>query len=136
MKTKPDLFGLAMAFLTQHQAEHLEGDRRFLIQRCVAHLMDTEEISEGSAEDVTLQAFCEMQSRHHREFINLARTTSFGVFVCDPVTGHKHVFSLDDLMTLMRVRVLESLPVPSTYRLFMGLPHYQVDVDQTTAGAA
>ncbi len=120
MKTKPDLFGLAMAFLTQHQAEHLEGDRRFLIQRCVAHLMDTEEISEGTAEDVTLQAFCEMESRHHREFINLARTTSFGVFICDPVTGHKHVFSLDELMMLIRAHVLESLPVPSTYQTEAG----------------
>lgn len=113
MKSKPDLHLLAITFLKQHQGEHLTPDRRLLVERCVTHLIHTVAVSTATAEDVTLQALSELDSRHRREFVDLARTTAFAVFVQDPLTGRKRVFTLADLMKLVRTPALTSQPVPS-----------------------
>ena len=118
MTTQNDLYPLAMTFIAQHQAQHLEHDRRLLVERCVAYLIDTAGVSASTAEDATLQAVGEIESRCRREYIDLARTTSFAVFVHDPVSGRKRVFTVADLMNLVRTPALASQPVPSTQNLF------------------
>ncbi len=112
MEVKLDLFKVAMDFLIQHQAAHLERDQSLLIQRCITHVVDTGSISKNTAEDVTMQAFCEMQSRHQRPYIDLTRTSSFALFIHDPVTAHRHVFSVETLMGLVRAQVIQSLLSP------------------------
>lgn len=118
MTTTPDLYLLAMTFIPQHQAQHLEHDRRLLIERCVAHLIDAAGVSASTAEDATLQAIGEIESRCRREYIDLTRTTAFAVFVHDPVSGRKRVFTVADLMGLVRTLALASQPVPSTQAFF------------------
>lgn len=118
MTTTPDLYPLAMTFIAQHQAQHLEHDRRLLVQRCVAYLVDAADVSVSTAKDAALQAVGEIESRCRREYIDLTRTTAFAVFVHDPVSGRKRVFTVADLMALVRTPALASQPVPSTQALF------------------
>jgi hypothetical protein len=113
-----DLHTIAMTFLKRHEAEHLERDRHLLIERCVSHLTDVAGVSSDTAEDVVLQTVGEIESRHRREYVDLARTTAFAVFVHDPVSGRKRVFTVADLMALVRTPALASQPVPSTRELF------------------
>src|SRR4051794_34274374 len=98
MKPEQNLHLLALAFLEQHQAEHLTPNRRLLVERCVSYLIDTAEVSAHTAEDAVLQALGEIESRQHREFVDLSRTTAFAVFIQDPLTGCKHVLTVADLM--------------------------------------
>jgi hypothetical protein len=118
MKRNDDLHAAAMTFLVRHDAEHLHHDRRLLVDRCVRHLVDTACVSMDTAEDVVLQTVGEIESRHRREYVDLSRTTSFAVFVHDPVSGRKRVFTVADLMALVRTPALASQPVPSTRDLF------------------
>lgn len=123
MKRNDDLHAMAMTFLMRHEAEHLDRDRHLLVARCVQHLVESACVSADTAEDVALQAIGEIESRHRREYVDLARTTSFAVFVHDPVSGRKRVFTVADLMALVRTPALASLPVPSTREMLSrGLP--------------
>lgn len=116
MKFKQNLYLRAMTFLEQHQGAHLTPDRRLLVERCITHLIETTAVSAATAEDVALQAMGEVDSRHRREFVDLTRTTAFAVFVHDPLTGRKRVFTVADLMRLVRTPQLASQPVPSARR--------------------
>jgi hypothetical protein len=118
MTTTPDLYPLAMTFIAQHQAQHLEHDRRLLVERCVTYLINSAGVSASTAEDAALQAIGEIESRCRREYVDLTRTTAFAVFVHDPVSGRKRVFTIADLMALVRTPALASQPVPSTRNLF------------------
>jgi len=118
MTTTPDLYPLAMTFIAQHQAQHLEHDRRLLVQRCVSYLIDAAGVSGSTAEDAALQAIGEIESRCRREYIDLTRTTAFAVFVHDPISGRKRVFTIADLMALVRTPAMASQPVPSARTLF------------------
>ncbi|MFP6558129.1 hypothetical protein WJ542_07345 [Paraburkholderia sp. B3] len=117
MTTTPELYPLAMTFIAQHQAQHLEHDRHLLVERCIAHLIDAAGVSASTAEDAALQAVGEIESGCRREYIDLARATAYAVFVHDPVNGRKRVFTVADLMGLVRTPALASQPVPSTRTL-------------------
>jgi hypothetical protein len=112
-----DLHTMAMTFLMRHEAEHLHHDRRLLVERCVRHLVELACVSADTAEDVVLQCVGEIESRDRREYVDLSRTTAFAVFVHDPVSGRKRVFTVADLMALVRTPALASQPVPSTREL-------------------
>ncbi len=120
MQAKEKLCKVALAFLIKHQAEHLSRDRRFLVKRCIEHLIDIAQVSACTAEDIALQAIGELESCGRREYIDLVRTTSYAVFVYDPLTGRKRVFTVADLMKLVRTPALASQPVPSSRERLAG----------------
>jgi hypothetical protein len=111
---KANLHYAALAFIAKHQGEHLSPDRRLLIDRCVAHLVQTEWLSSREAEIVTLQAFGELESRNCRAYVDMSLTTSHAVFIRDPRTARMRVFTVAELIELVKTPALSSLPVPST----------------------
>lgn len=74
---------LALAFLQQHEAEHLAHDQARLVDRCVAHLVDAAECSASTARDSTMQALGELSARRRHGHIDCTRTTSFALFLVD-----------------------------------------------------
>lgn len=120
MNAHTNLHTIALTFLEQHHAEHLSHDRHRLIERCITHLMEVQDLSASTAEDIALQAIGERESRDRREYIDLDRTTSYAVFLYDPLIGRKRVFTVADLMRLVRTPALASQPVPSSCALLAG----------------
>lgn len=92
----------ALCFYARHQGEHLAPDRKRLIERCAEHLSDTFDASMRAAEDTALRAWGEIESRGQRCYIDLDRSTSYAVFVQDPDTGVRKVFTVNDLVALMK----------------------------------
>jgi hypothetical protein len=107
----------ALAYLVKHQAEHLEHDRILLIDRCVTHLMDTRNISQREAEVATLQSYGEHESRECKAYVDMSLTTSHTVFIRDVRTGRLRVFTVSELIALVKTPALSSVPVPSTRRM-------------------
>lgn len=95
------LFEQAIAFLQQHQAQHLAGQRHLLVQRCVAHLRQRHDISRRTAEDVALRAYGEVSSRGVHEYVDLDRTTAHMVTLRDPRTGLMRMLTVADLLQLI-----------------------------------
>jgi hypothetical protein len=104
---------VALAFLAEHQGEHLEHDRALLVDRCVAHLMHEHMLSTREAEVVTLQALGEHDSKRCSAYVDMALTTSHSVFIRDPKNGRMRVFTVAELIDLVKTPALSSLPVPS-----------------------
>jgi hypothetical protein len=105
---------VALSFLAAHQGEYLAHDRALLIDRCIAHLIETHFVSKREAEIATLQAFGEHESRTCKAYVNLSLTTSHAVFIRDPRNGRMRVFTVAELMELVKTPALSSVPVPST----------------------
>lgn len=91
------LFPAALAFLQQHEAEHLAPDTERLVAHCVAHLVSGAEVSAAKAHDTTMQALGELECRRRREYIDCSRTTSFTLFLVDS-HGKRHAFTVADLI--------------------------------------
>ena len=128
-KEEANLHYTALAFIGKHQGEHLAPERRLLIDRCIAHLVETEWLSSREAEIVTLQAFGELESRKCSAYVDMSLTTSHAVFIRDPRTARMRVFTVAELIDLVKTPALSSLPVPSARdRLANGL----VDTPQTS----
>jgi hypothetical protein len=109
---------VALGFLAQHQGEHLAHDRPLLVERCVGYLMENHMLSSREAEIVALQALGEFDSRGCRAYVDMSLTTSHSVFVRDPANGRMRVFTVAELIDLVKTPALASLPVPSTRRMF------------------
>ncbi|CAE6848343.1 hypothetical protein R75465_07039 [Paraburkholderia aspalathi] len=121
-KEKANLHYTALAFIAKHQGEHLAPDRRLLIDRCIAHLVETEWLSSREAEIVTLQAFGELESRNCKAYVDMSLTTSHAVFIRDPRTARMRVFTVSELIDLVKTPALSSLPVPSTRDMLADTP--------------
>ncbi|MET3234360.1 UNVERIFIED_ORG: hypothetical protein ABIC54_006581 [Burkholderia sp. 1263] len=104
----------ALAFLAKHHAEHLDPDRALLIDRCVAHLMNVSDVSKREAEVAALQAYGEHESRRCKAYVDMSLTTSHTIFVRDPRTARLRVFTVAELIDLVKTPALSSVPVPST----------------------
>ncbi|BCB23181.1 hypothetical protein KNT66_gp09 [Burkholderia phage FLC5] len=105
---------VALSFLAAHQGEYLDHDRALLIDRCIAHLIEAHFVSKREAEIATLQAFGEHESRKCKAYVDVSLTTSHTVFVRDPRNGRLRVFTVAELMELVKTPALSSVPVPST----------------------
>lgn len=92
----------ALSFLLIHQAEHLHPDRPQLLARCANHLQQQHACSETRAMVATVQAMGEVESRGNAAHIDISASTSFAVFLRDPVSGHRYAFTAADLLRLGR----------------------------------
>jgi len=104
----------ALNYIVKHHGEHLEHDRILLVDRCVTHLMETRTVSQREAEVATLQAYGEYDSRECKAYVDMSLTTSHSVFIRDSKTGRLRVFTVAELIDLVKTPALSSLPVPSS----------------------
>jgi len=91
----------AIGYLLAHQSEHLHPDRHRLVGRCADHLMESG-ISRDTANTVTLQALGEVQARATSAHVDMTRSTSYAVFVVDPVSKKTVCFTAADLVRIAR----------------------------------
>ncbi|ADP02348.1 gp3 [Burkholderia phage KS14] len=113
LNTEP-LHYAAHTFLAAHEGAHLDHDRAVLIDRCVAHLIDKALVSKREAEVATLQAYGERESRRCNAYVDVSLTTSHTVFIRDARNGMLRVFTVAELIDLVKTPALASVPVPST----------------------
>ena len=96
------LYALAIAFLQQHEGEHLSAHQDRLVQRCAYHLVDRGQApSLDMARDVARQALGELTSRSCSAYINLDLTTSYALFINGP-DGSKQCYPLPELLRVIR----------------------------------
>ncbi|WP_158935284.1 hypothetical protein [Burkholderia sp. S171] len=115
--TEQTLHYAALGYISQRQGEHLDHDRLLLIDRCVSHLIETKNVSQRVAEIATLQAYGEHDSKACKAYVDMSLTTSHSIFIRDVRTGRLRVFSVGELIDLVKTPALASLPVPSTRHL-------------------
>jgi hypothetical protein len=95
------LHEVAIGYLLAHQAEHLTHDRHHLVGRCAQHLQDQGATAER-ANIIALQALGELDACATKAHVDLTHSTSFAVFVVDPVTRARIAFTAADLIRLAR----------------------------------
>lgn len=104
----------AAKFIREHAGEHLYRDREALIIRTINHLLCTSDYSYETAEKVTVRAYTEIEAQNQPCFIDVDQTTAFQVAVMDPRTKATRIFTVGDLMRLVRTPdQLVALPTPS-----------------------
>lgn len=92
----------AITFLFAHQGQHLSCDRQLLVERCIEHLRSSGLATRTVAEVVTLQALGDIASRSTGVHVDLDKTTSYAVFITNPVSGERAYFTATDLLRLSR----------------------------------
>lgn len=103
----------ALRFIKQNEGQHLSSDRALLIDRAIHHIMLDTDCSTATAERAVVRALAEHESKGQRAYIDVYETTSFAVFVNDPLTNCTRVFTVADLMRLVRTPELAAMPTPS-----------------------
>lgn len=91
----------ALRFYARNQGQHLVADRKKLIERCTDHISFTFNATALAAEDIALRAFGEFESRGERCYVDISRSTAYAVFVTDPETGIRRVFTVADLVAMI-----------------------------------
>jgi len=104
------LHNSALGFYGRNHGQHLSSGRKKLIERCADHISDTFDVSGDRAEDVALRAFGEFECKGERCYIDIDRSTAFGVFVHDPVTGIRRYFTVGDLVAMLAVKAPARTP--------------------------
>lgn len=92
---------VALNFLRDHEAEHLTPDLPRLVDRCIAHLVESCTVSHATAHVASMQALGELQARHSKASIDCSRTTSFTLFLHDE-QGRPVVITVAELARLVR----------------------------------
>ena len=103
----------AIGYLLAHQGEHLHPDRHRLVGRCADHLMESG-ISRDTATTISLQALGEVQARATSAHVDMTRSTSYAVFVVDPVSRKTVCFTAADLVRMAREQVRSAAPRVAT----------------------
>ena len=67
-------------------------------------------MGEITAEDAAIRAFGEHESRGQRCYVDLDRSTAYAVFVADPTTGMRRVFTVADLVAMIPERIANPHP--------------------------
>lgn len=98
------LHNCAIGFYSRNHGQHLASGRKKLIERCTDHVSDIYNLPAARAEDVALRAFGEFESKGQRCYVDLDRSTAYGVFVHDPVTGIRRYFTVGDLVDMVAVK--------------------------------
>lgn len=101
---KDQAIAAAQRFYAVHQGEHLQADHERLVDRCTLHLSDTLGVAASIAQQTAREVWSERQNIGVNAFIDLQRTTSQMVVVCDDATRKQHVVTVADLLALVRKR--------------------------------
>jgi hypothetical protein len=118
MSNNKTLHYVALAFLAEHHGAYLTRDRKLLIERCINHLVDTQDADKRDAEIATLQAYGENESGRCSAYVDMALTTSHTIFIRVSPDGRERFFTPAELMDLVKTPALASLPVQSTRDLY------------------
>lgn len=95
----------ALEFFARHRGEHLAAGQAPLLERCIAHLVDTGEVSRATAEHAALQALGERAASATGLYIDCSATTSYVLHLVDSRTRKRYVIQLAEL-----VETLPGLP--------------------------
>lgn len=87
----------------RHLGEHLAKDRQRMVDRCALMLMDTYEVTEQRALEVSLQVLGDIESRGNRTYIDMDCTTSHMLFLVEPATGRRTAMTAADLARLSHI---------------------------------
>lgn len=94
----------AQRFYAVHQGEHLQADQERLVDRCTAHIAETLGIGGSAARQIAREVWSEHQNIGASAFIDLQRTTSQMVVLCDDANRKQHVVTVADLLSMVRKR--------------------------------
>ena len=92
----------AMSYLRDREAQYLSRDMPRLVDQCIAHLVETCDVSQANAHQAAMQALGELSARHSKVSIDCGRTTSFTLFMTDE-NGHPVVLLAADLARLAKL---------------------------------
>lgn len=101
---KDQAIAAAQRFYAAHQGEHLQADQERLVERCSTHLAETLSVPASIAQQTAREVWSEQQNLGANAFIDLQRTTSQMVVLCDDATRKQHVVTVADLLTMVRKR--------------------------------
>jgi hypothetical protein len=102
----------ALAYLAKHQGQHLAHDRQLAIDRCVAHLVNSEMLSTREAQIITLQAAGEFDAINCSAYVDMSLTTSHTVFIRDPRTARMRVFTVAELLDKLALDDTDASNIP------------------------
>lgn len=102
----------AAAFIREHAGAHL--DRQQLITRAIGHLQGMTDAANATLERAVVRALTEFEARGQVCYIDVDETTAYQVAVRDPQTKALRIFTVGDLMRLVKTPDgLAALPTPS-----------------------
>lgn len=84
-----------------HLGEHLHRERHLAARRCACHLINEWDSSPDAARDLALQVLGNVEARSTGAYIDLTRTTSHALFLIDPATNRRLVFTAADLARVL-----------------------------------
>jgi len=96
--------GLAELWYREHLAQHLSHDHVLAAKRCAAFLQG-EGVAAPRAARIALQALGRMEYGRGGAYFDLARTTSYTLFMVDPETGREFAITAADLIQHARCNV-------------------------------
>jgi hypothetical protein len=99
----------AQRFYAVHHGEHLQSDQERLVDRCTDHLAECLGLGRTAAQQAAREAWCELQNVGSSAFVDLQRSTSQMVVLCDDVSRQQHVLPVADLLAMVRKRT-EAVP--------------------------
>ncbi|MFC3338165.1 hypothetical protein [Paracandidimonas soli] len=101
----------ALGFIQKHAGSHL--DRKHLLKRAMAYLVDLHPMAEQTAETIAARALCEYESRGAALTLDLDNSTAYMLVVNDPSRGCKRVFSMADIRRLLSTADMAPIRTPS-----------------------
>ena len=105
-----DIHTLALTFLLRHA----DLPRRAALEQCATHLIESQEVSQTTANRIALHAVAELESRNHPARIDTAATTAHVVIVTRP--GRRPLaLTVNDLLRLHAMS--HELPAAAPARL-------------------
>jgi hypothetical protein len=99
----------AQRFYAVHHGEHLQVDHERLVDRCTDHLVECLGLGRTAAQQAAREAWCELQNIGASAFVDLRRSTSQMVVLCDDVNRQQHVLPVAELLAMVRKRT-EAVP--------------------------
>lgn len=88
--------GMAELWYSEHLAQHLSPDHGMAAKRCAAFLLG-EGVEAHRAQTIALQALGWIEHGDGGAFVDTDRTTSYAVFLVDPVTGREFAITAEAL---------------------------------------
>ncbi len=95
----PDPALEAVDWITRHSDQYLHTDQ--LIAACALHLVTKLTVPMQRATELARHALGELHSRHRPAYIDMARSTSYVLYVVDPRTGRTRYFTAAQLLDLV-----------------------------------
>ena len=102
------LLNEGIEFMRHHYAQH-EDNKFALVNDCAKHIKKLSDISDATAERISVKALGEYERHLHDSYIDIDASTSQTIFVKSRRAGVSYAFTAATLMKLMRIH---AIPIP------------------------